>query len=135
MGKPVQFKLKGEGNVVLAKKDLKKYLKSIVSGDDIINVSVKTPKSITMFPIMRKQFSLVDPAFMLEGGFRVDQIGETNSFKVYVDGIVSTTSLGMKELDLISMGSVTCALDHVGTRDAWNLDGDGGSDPLDISVS
>lgn len=134
MGKPVEFYLKGEGTVALLKKDLKKYLKALTLQEDIICINVDTPKASKIFPIMRKEFSLADPAHMVTGGFKVDRIGETNNFKIQVDGIVSTRSLDKKDLELISSGLVTCKLDYVGTGDEWNFGEDCGIQLLNISI-
>ena len=68
MGKPVEFYLKGEGTISLLKKDLKKYLKALTLQEDIICINVDTPKASKIFPIMRKEFSLADPAHMITPG-------------------------------------------------------------------
>jgi hypothetical protein len=135
MAKPVEFCLKGEALVAVKENELQEYLKALVLAEDIICLSVDLPRSIKQFPIMRKHFSIVDPAHMVSGGFEVERIGETNSFAIRIDGVVSTDSLAKKDIQSIASGTATCELTYVGTREKWNFGGNDSSRPLSISIA
>jgi hypothetical protein len=134
MAKPVKFALKGEGVVEVSSEGEKEYIKALSGGDDVIHVCVKT-SAFNIFPIMRNQLKVNDPAFMVSGGFEVERIGKSRKYKVRIDGVVSTESLKKKDLDAIAAGTAKCTLEKIGTRDNWNLSGEYGCDQIGISVA
>lgn len=134
MAKPVKFALKGEGVVQVSAEGEKEYIKALGSGDDVINVCVKT-SAFNVFPIMRRQLKPNDPSFMASGGFEVERIGKSRKFKVRIDGVVSTESLKKKDIDAIAAGTATCTLEKIGTLENWNLSDEYGDDQIAISVA
>lgn len=130
MAKPVKFALKGEGIVEVSKKNEKEYLDALASGEDYIGVCIKTT-GFNIFPIFRTQLKANDPAFVIDGGYKVEQIGKSGKFKIQIDGVVSTESLKKKDIDAIAAGDARCTLESVGTRDNWYFDR---SDDAEVTV-
>lgn len=116
--KPNLIAIKGIGSFNVSAEGEQEYLEALKSETDLIHICIKTT-GFQDFPVMRKQLQPNDPAFFVKGGFSVKRKGNTRTFEISVDGIISNDDFKKKVMTAVSEGLATCKLEGIGTRENW----------------